>query len=187
MKLLLLILLISPVINTAVLNTVDNFARLNTPELFLDLICSYHGKPVYNTTSKEVKCECRNDYYTFNTEKPKVFNVTIQCEYEKKRKFFFVFLSLVQPLGFDLFYLEYYLLFSLNFIFGVITIIGNLWNYAVFSGRDYLKDKKNLIFFIMLIILTVIYLAKIAIAITSINDQNGVPMVDDLNYLISLK
>ena len=160
---------------------------LNKPEMFADEICSYNGVPI--KSGNTIYCECQDEYAndTFSEPRMKINNVFVQCNYEKKRRFITLFLSIFLPFGMDYLYLGHYFYFALIFFACWFTLIGNCVRFAVSSHIEYLKNKKNLVFVIMAILMILWWVLNIALIWTGIiKDGYNVETVDDLDYLIRI-
>jgi hypothetical protein len=159
---------------------------LNKPEMFEDEICSYNGDAV--KSGDTIKCLCYEEYANdiFSTPR-KINNVEVQCNYEKKRRFITLFLSIFLPFGMDYLYLGHYWLFALIFFACWFTLIGNCVRFAVSSHIDYLKNKKNFFFVVMALLMIIWWILNVVLIWTGImTDGNGVETVDDIDYLIRL-
>lgn len=161
---------------------------LNNPRLFEDEICSYNGIPdETKSNSTWVSCICEDEYANDFSENRTINGVQIQCNYEKKRRFIALFLSIFLPFGVDYLYLGHYWLFVLVFFACWFTLIGNCVRFAVTSHIDYLKNKKNLFFIIMALLMLMWWIINVALIWTGIiTDAKGVKTVDDLYYLIKI-
>ena len=105
-------------------------------------LCSYNGKPTYNSSINEVTCEC-NEQYANEPRKNKLKYINghlIQCSYERKSRVVVIFLALCIPFGFDFLYLERYIIFSI--VFTVITIMF-VSNIAIFILNYKINIKKT--------------------------------------------
>jgi len=169
---------------------VTNFSveDLNSPRLFEDEICSYNGVPDETLSSKSwVNCTCDDDYADDLSEVRYINGVPVQCSYQKKRRFIALFLSVFLPFGVDYLYLGHYLLFVILFFACWFTIIGNCVRFALTSHIDYIKNKKNLFFVIMAVLMITWWILNVALIWTGIiKDANGIKTVDDLHYLIKI-
>jgi len=190
---------------------------LDTTYLYRNEICSYNGKPYYNSTSNEVTCEC-NEKFTNEPRKDKIKYINghmVQCSYERKSRFFVIFLALCIPFGFDFLYLRRYFFFILiliNFIaVFILNIIVFILNHKMnLKSRETTiqsrlkkfinnkeKEKKikldhktiNLLNIICKI-LTFFYFCYMLVGITlhfigKIHDDNKVETENDLGYIFS--
>ena len=98
---------------------------LENVNLYINELCSYNGIPTINTTTNEVVCECK-ERYTNEPRKNKIKYINghmIQCSYERKSRFYTVFLALCIPFGFDFLYIKRYLAFSISLFMSSITIV----------------------------------------------------------------
>ena len=136
----------------------------------------------------------------------------IQCSYERKSKFYTIFLSLCIPFGFNFLYLERYVGFSISFIMSLITLSLNIIvfiiNYRINIGSKETKiqirfnkmvnkvkdQKKNddqksfnilKLFSKIFLFLHVCFMIIILILLLTIRfpDGNNVDIEDDLGYL----
>jgi len=162
---------------------------LNNPAMFQDEICSYNGDPNPSTSNNTwIDCICQDEYTTFY-QSPKIYinNVPVQCNYQKKRRFIALFLSIFLPFGMDYLYLGYYWLSAIIFILCWFTLTGNCVRFAVSTHIDYMKNKRNLFFLIMGISMLIWWLINVILIWTGImTDGNGIETVNDLYYLINI-
>ena len=190
---------------------------LDTISLYSNEICSYNGIPYYNSTTNEVTCEC-NEKFTNEPRKDKIKYINghmVQCSYERKSRFFVIFLALCIPIGFDFLYLRryiYFIIILINFItVFILNIIVFILNYKMnLKSREtaiqsrlkkYInnqeKEKKikldhktiNLLNIICKI-LTYMYFGYIIIDIIlhfigNIHDENKVETENDLGYIFT--
>ena len=190
---------------------------LDTISLYRNEICSYNGIPYYNSTTNEVTCEC-NEKFTNEPRKDKIKYINghmVQCSYERKSRFFVIFLALCIPIGFDFLYLRryiYFIIILINFItVFILNIIVFILNYKMnLKSREtaiqsrlkkYInnqeKEKKikldhktiNLLNIICKI-LTYMYFGYIIIDIIlhfigNIHDENKVETENDLGYIFT--
>ena len=161
---------------------------LNKPEMFIDEICSYNG---YRNESikNDVVCICQNEYQNDPNLNRKINNVTVQCSYEKKRRFITLFLSIFIPFGFDYLYLERIFIFLLIFSSCLVMLIGNCVRFAISQNTNkYFQESKwNIAFIIFALILIIWWIINIVlIGLGLIKDANGFETVDDLDFLINL-
>lgn len=165
------------------------------PDLFQDMICSYRATKVIrnqdpNDNSKiYYNCICHEEYATNNDiEYTYLVNETpVQCNYVKKRRYIFIFLSICQLFGFEMYYLEYYVYFTLIFSYNIIVLLINLYCFILSSyknEKEYFKYKLNTVSFILLILGIILYLSKIGICFATTYDANNIPIYDDLYSLI---
>jgi hypothetical protein len=155
------------------------------PKYYTDLLCSFRSvtdlelAPTYDNN---YKCTCREEYDSNNFDF-KVNGESRQCEYEKKSRFYFLFLSITQPIGMELFYIEYYYYAIICLIYGIITIIGNFYCYFDSDEKEYFKLKRNLSFFILLVVLGLVWVFKIVYFYTSVKkDANGIELFNDVDF-----
>lgn len=174
----------------------QRFESIMNPTTYADMACSFRGEynlAIYQST-KEIVCDCDSDFATLDeglyftifggTSFPKL---KIQCNYVRKRRSILVFLTAIQPLGFEFFYIGYNFFFSILFIYGIVTLCGNLYCYIDAPEKNYMKSKYNLIFFIMLMVLLGVHILKLGLIFTITEDSNGIEIFDDVDYLVSLK
>ena len=105
--------------------------------LYSKELCSHNGIPKYNAISNKVICKC-GEKYTNEPRKDKIKYINshiVQCSYEKKVDFMLFFYLLCIPFGFDFFYLERYIIFSIIFIISsgilILNIVALLINYKI--------------------------------------------------------
>lgn len=159
-----------------------NFTNFILPENFEDIICSYRSTETIRN-GNTIVCVCDEDYYTIQTQF-KVNGVDAQCNYEKKRRYYYVFLAIVQPFGFEFYYIESYAIFWLNLMFSIGTICMNIYNYITWDEKfNFFNNKKYIICFSCLIILLALWILKIVLSIFVETDGNYVPFVEDLKTL----
>ena len=189
---------------------------LRNPMLYINELCSYNGKPYYNSTTNEVTCKC-NDKYTDEPRKDKIKYINghiIHCSYQRKSRFFTIFLCLCFPFGIDFIYLKRYTIFilvifiSLCYIAcGVITLCLNK-KVDIKSKETIIQNKLNkmlnkvknpkiteenncrkifLCLFITLLINHIIFIIiVVSLHITgTITDSEEVETENDLGYLFS--
>jgi hypothetical protein len=162
---------------------------LDSPYMFQDEICSYNG--MINTDKSNVtwiNCTCQDEFANDKSNPNKIINgVPVQCSYEKKRRFIALFLAIFLPFGVDYLYLGRYAIFVLTFLLCWITLIGNCFRFAVSSHTDYLKNRKNLLFISLAILMFIWWILNIVLIWTGIvTDGNGVETVNDLYFLINI-
>ena len=107
------------------IHTFSGKELLNDINLYLNELCSYNGIPKINSTTKEIICECK-ERYANEPRKDKIKYINghmIQCSYERKSRFFTVFLALCIPVGFDFLYLKQYVAFGISLFLSLITIV----------------------------------------------------------------
>ena len=175
--------------------------QLNNPMLFLNEICSYNGIPKIDNISKEIKCVCFDDYDTVDESKT-INGVPIQCNYQRRRRFIVLFLSVFVPLGVDYLYLGNYWAFCIIILTVFFVCIGNC--YLLIESQHDMgqnKEEKNrnlfqdqisftktrIIFLILGGLLIIFYIANIILIATGvIKDGNGISTINDLSYLYKL-
>ena len=116
---------------------------LQNPSLYANELCSYNGKPSYNSTSKEVTCKCK-DKFADEPRKDKIQKINehiIHCSYERKSRFMAVFLCLCLPFGIDFFYLKRYSIFTLVFSLCIIHLSCNIILFYVDYRINLLKKE----------------------------------------------
>lgn len=157
----------------------------------IDKICSYHYDiretlSYFNNESSRnfPNCNCSGNYVT---KKSDFSSSDVQCDYKKRSKFRLVFISIVQPFGFELLYLEYYLYFIINLLLGTFIVLSNLYLY-IFSDEDnYFSTKRHIIYVIILAFFMIGWLVKIIIYILYLNkDGNQHNLIDDMRIFKSL-
>ena len=175
--------------------------QLNNPMLFLNEICSYNGIPKIDNISKEIKCVCFDGYDTVDESKT-INGVPIQCNYQRRRRFIALFLSVFVPLGVDYLYLGNYWAFCIIILTVFFVCIGNC--YLLIESQHDMgqnKEEKNrnlfqdqisftktrIIFLILGGLLIIFYIANIILIATGvIKDGNGISTINDLSYLYKL-
>jgi hypothetical protein len=173
------------------LASIYNFSidDLNNPAMFQDEICSYNGVPdPSKSNNKWIDCICQDEYTTFYlSSKIYINNVPVQCNYQKKRRYIALFLAIFLPFGMDYLYLGYYWLSAIIFFLCWFTLIGNCVRFAVTTHIDYMKNKRNLFFVIMGILMIFWWTINIILIWTGImTDGNGIQTVNDMYYLINI-
>jgi hypothetical protein len=168
----------------------NNFqlSDLNNPELFIDEICSYNGH-IEQKNKNNYTCTCQNEYQNDPNLNRKINNVTVQCSYEKKRRFITLFLSIFIPFGFDYLYLERIFIFLLIFTACLVMLIGNCFRFAISQNTNkYFQESKwNIAFIVFALIMIIWWIVNIIlIGLGIIKDANGFDTVDDLDFLINL-
>lgn len=174
---------------------------LNDTSLFLNEICSYNGVPKKDSSSNAVKCTCFDDYDTVDESKT-INGIPIQCNYQRRRRFIALFLSVFVPLGVDYLYLCNYWAFCIIFLVVFFVCIGNCY-LLIESQHDLSQSKEEkkrnlfqdqisftktrIIFLILGALLIVFYITNIILIATGvIKDGNGISTINDLNYLYKL-
>jgi hypothetical protein len=162
---------------------------LKKPSLFVDEICSYNG--VVNTklsNETSIVCECNAEYANDERSLSEINGVKVQCSYFRKRKFITVFFSIFLPFGVEYLYLEHYLYFSIIFIMCCTAIIGNCIRFTVSSGQEkYFKNKLNLCFFILLVIMIIFSIINVILMFIGVKDGNNIDVLDDLHLLVNIQ
>jgi hypothetical protein len=170
------------------LNAID-INYLKKPSLFVDEICSYNGvvdTKASNETS--IKCICNPEYADDPKEEGLINGVKIQCSYFRKRKFITVFFSIFLPFGVEYLYLEHYYYFAIIFIMCCTAIVGNCIRFTVSSGQEkYFKNKLNLFFFILLIVMIIFSIINVILMFIGVKDGNKVEVLDDLHLLVNIQ
>ena len=114
-------------------------------------LCSNNGIPKYNKASNEVTCECGEKYANEPRKNKKKYinGHFVQCSYERKSRFYTIFLSVCFPFGFDFLYLERYIIFSIVFsisifivVLYIITFIAN-YNIGLKTKETKIQNKLN--------------------------------------------
>ena len=114
-------------------------------------LCSNNGIPKYNKASNEVTCECGEKYANEPRKNKKKYinGHFVQCSYERKSRFYAIFLSLCIPFGFDFLYLERYIIFSIIFILSssilILNIVAFIINYNINFKTKETKIKNRVI------------------------------------------
>ena len=101
---------------------------LDNVYLYSNELCSYNGIPKINSTTNEVTCECK-ERYANEPRKDKIKYINghmIQCSYERKSRFYTLFLALCLPFGFDFLYLNQYISFFISLSISLFTISINI-------------------------------------------------------------
>ena len=160
---------------------------LNSPYMFKDEICSYHGNVNIEKSNKTfITCSCKNDYSTYSVKVFKINGVNKQCQYVKKRRFTTLFLAVFVPFGMDHFYLGNYFYCIPILLLCCTTIIGNCIRFAFpseESKKGYLYDNINIFFAVLIIICLVTWIINIALIITGVTkDGNNIETFDDLTF-----
>jgi hypothetical protein len=160
-------------------------ADLNKPEMFKDEICSYNGNP--EIINGNVNCTCQPEFFTQKPATRHINGNDVQCNYEKKRRFIALFFSIFLPFGIDYLYLQNYGIFVLILFSCCFTLIGNCVRFAISSHVDYLKNKMNLTFFILSLLMVIGWAVNIVLVWTGIvKDGNGIDTHDDIYFLINV-
>lgn len=178
------------------LGCINNFKLddLNGPDMFFDEICSYNGimKKRSDINGKTIyKCECQKEYTTldkiyFNRT---INGVNVECNYERKRRFIALFLSIFLPFGIDYLYLNRYFFFILIFVLCLTMSIGNCFRFAISQNTDdYFKESKWNIFFTVFAVAYLIFwvINIILIGTGTVTDSYSVETVPDLDFLVNL-
>ena len=175
--------------------------NISSPILFKNEICSFKGIPIIqNATS--IKCECFNEYETFNPNNLTIKNIPIQCNYAKKKRFIALFFSIFLPLGIDYLYLEQYFFFIIILLLIAIIIGGNcfimLESELQKSQNDTTAQKPHLplvtkykqlkiIFPCLCCLLIICYFLNIYLIISGrIKDGNGIDTMNDISFLFNI-
>ena len=177
--------------------------ELNNPYFFQKEICSYNGEPTMTIEGENVNvtCNCYDDYATIDEDK-KINGVKVQCNYERRRRFIALFLSVFIPLGIDYLYLRNSWAFVLILLSSLIVCVGNCY-LLVESQSEKNKNKEDkmhsnnqdeetftiarIIFLVLGGILFVFYVTNIVLIATGvIKDGNGISTINDLSYLFKL-
>ena len=138
MNYLMLILLLFRIEKVYTFSKKELFENIN---LYSNELCSYNGIPKITETN-EVVCES-NERYANETIKKNIKyinNIMIQCSYQRKSRFFTIFLALCIPIGFDFLYLAFSIALFLSLITITLSIILFIMNY-----RINLKSKESII------------------------------------------
>ena len=169
-------------------------------------LCSYNGIPTYDSKTNQVLCECDEKH----VNEPRIEfrqyinGHLVQCSYEKKRRFFALFLASIFPIGLDFLYLGHIYLFLLSLLLFLTVVVvnvvqlilvykGNNKKEEILNHRKYKFNirsteaiiKKINIFGIN-IIFTIYYLSHIIIqGLGLIKDSNNIDTENDMAYLFS--
>lgn len=171
------------------LPTYINFtlSDLNQPLMFEDEICSYNGMANTYSNSSYINCTCQDEFHNDPNLQRLINGVPVQCSYERKRRFIALFLSIFLPFGIDYLYLGRYLIFIIILFMCCLTLFGNCVRFAVSPHKDYFKNKYNLFFIILAIVMLFWWILNIALIWTGvIKDGNGIDTVNDLYFLINI-
>ncbi len=164
----------------------SNSELLTDPYVFKDEICSYNGVvDLIASTKIEIFCKCNPEYANDPKETLKINKSDVQCSYQRKRKFIALFLAVFIPAGFDHFYLGNWLAFGVIFIFISVTVMGNMYRFAISSEDDYLKNKINLIFFICIFVFLFFWIANVFFILFYSKDSLGIELYEDIDLLFS--
>lgn len=172
---------------------------LNGPDLFKNEICSYNGQPEIIDGGNNIKCYCNEDFATVKEDYNQINGINIQCNYEKKRRFICLFLSVFLPFGADYLYLGRTALGILFLLLCIIICFGNCY-ILIKIEKEKVKandssDNTNLeriklmqlIFGICLIIYGLFYILNcFLMGFGVITDSHGLETVNDLKNLFSL-
>jgi len=183
-KFILLILLASITqVQSTKTNTYEEL--LANPNYFQDEICSFNGVRSPASTPSYIKCDCNINYTNDPNQKLRINGIPIQCSYAKKRKFIALFLAIYVPFGIDQIYIGNYIAFGCIFLFGLCTIIGNMYRFIISPEDDYLKNKTNLTFFVLIFIFLAIWIGDVLFIYFYSKDVGGNPLVDDVYLLFN--
>ena len=121
MKILILIVLFFRIKQIYTISSKELFKDVH---LYSNEICSYNGIPKITTTN-EIRCECKERYANepIKNKIKYINNIMVQCSYERKSRFFTIFLSLCFPIGIDFLYLDQYIAFFISLFMSLITIV----------------------------------------------------------------
>ena len=122
-----LLLLVIFFINTYENQIIINRTYVENPSLYKNEICSYNGNPKISTNDS-IQCQCYSSFVDEPREdyKKYVGNQVVHCSYKRKKRFTTFFLAGLIPMGFDYFYLEYYLYFAIVFIGFLLMVISHI-------------------------------------------------------------
>ena len=137
---------------------------------------------------ENVTCYCSNEYGTYhqNPNIPrKINNITVQCNYLKKKKYMALFFSIFLPFGIDHYYLGNYFIAVPLTILSILALCGNCYRFVINQNDSDLNEKLN-IFFVVLGFSLIIFwvLNAILLSIGIIKDSNNMDLADDLGMLI---
>jgi hypothetical protein len=169
----------------------DNFYNLRDPALFKDEICSYNGSPNVipkDTDYSDILCECQEEFANDPNFTKLINGVKVQCNYERKRRFITLFLSIFLPFGLNYLYLGHFSIFFLILSICFLTIFGNCYRLSVTQHNDsYFKNKWNIVFLVLALFLMTFWIVDIILVCVGIvKDSKNVETVDDLYYLINI-
>jgi hypothetical protein len=165
---------------------------LSDPELFKDEICSYNGRPDViidpNGGFSQINCTCQDEFANDPRNTKSINNVSIQCSYERKRRFITLFLSIFLPFGFSYLYLGHFWIFLLVVCACFFTLIGNCYRFATTQqNENYFKNKWNILFLLLALFLLISWIVNTILIWTGIvKDSNNIETIDDLYYLVNL-
>lgn len=157
----------------------------------MDKTCSYHydiRETIFNfitqTNRSLPNCRCLENY---ETKKSDFSLPNVQCDYKKKSKFRLIFISIIQPFGFELLYLEYNIYFTIHLLLATFIVLSNLYLY-IFSDEDnYFSTKKHIIYVIILTLFIIGWVVKIILYILYLNrDGNEYSLINDMKIFRSL-
>jgi len=103
-----------------------NRAYIENPLLYKNEICSFNGDPI--VVGNNIECSCYSSYIDEPRESYKRYigNQLVRCSYKKKKRFLTFFLASVLPMGFDYFYLGYYISFAVVFFCFFLLILSQI-------------------------------------------------------------
>ena len=171
------------------MNIVKSDSDYIDPALYQDEICSYnYVKIPYNNITKNVICNCRNEYANDKANPRNISGIPVQCGYEKKRRFIAFFFAVFLPIGIDYLYLGWYWAFILILMFCSTTIFGNCYRFVVFTEKNYFKNNWNFFFFVLIFIALIWWIINIALIVTGIiTDSNYIETVSDIHHLYQIR
>ena len=118
---------------------------IKNPMIYSNELCSYHGIPYYNSTSNEVTCKCR-EKYTDEPRKDKIKYINghiIHCSYERKSRFYTIFLCVCIPIGLDFLYLKRYIPFFASLCISLSVFTSNIIVFYI-NYKINLKSKETM-------------------------------------------
>ena len=166
-----------------------DISDLNTPDLFIDQICSnriisFEIKSNQSSNQTLVNCNCTEDYGTIVNNSFTINGQNVQCSYIKKRRFITLFFSIFIPFGLDYLYLEQYIIFVIILFSCCFTMIGNCYRYTVSTNPEYFHENANLFFIVLGALAIILWIVNIFLtAFGTIKDGNNFNTVSDLHML----
>ena len=117
---------------------------IESPTLYKNEICSYHGHPIVEANS--IICECFPTYVNEprKEEYKYIGDQIVQCSYQKKKRFKTFFLAGIFPMGFDYYYLGHKHYFALIFIAAIIVIVNNCVHFYLYYKLEDRSDDNRL-------------------------------------------
>ena len=97
---------------------------IESPKIIKNQLCSFNG--ISSITLDNITCQCQEGFVR-DVNIRKINNYDVDCSYQMKSRLITLVFSLIIPLGFDYFYLEYYSTFLIIFFTVICVIILNIW------------------------------------------------------------